>query len=845
MKNKKFIAKSFLTLAMSVSMIAAGATLAVNKTAKADETNGTVIAASELSKDIRAVYDAFDVNPLISGNSTQSDYYDTFKKAYTVEYVQNATVNGQTVSGLRFTIDTNLSGKRVTVIQPSSLKIDTSALSWDTSMFGFVMESRENKTGVGFELGPTLIGEDGQGFRLKVYESDIKNGERSAIRAYVVNGASNNGVTTDVNSSDGGTDVGGYYGANYVYAPSVRKWVGNTYVDTFAESATAPFNFYYDNATNVAYCDASGDGSNTGWHLIRMFSEDPANYATHASPFPSEAGKSYGTGTGEATKFLGFKNNSARLGIRLIHGAGIGKYSFILTSYAGLDLTNPQNTVAAEKATLQLKDFGVQANGYKMVAGGEVKLPEAHFANALTHEYVKDFVGQVKVYKARRSSGMEYTAWGATVTADELGEPVATGLTAGANYTFADAGDYTLEYVTEDGNKLYVDVNAIENVDKTVNFSGLNATVDKTTAKIGDEITVTPSAGYTLYGYGIATPRAKITIGTTVKYVDLVDGKFTVTFDMIDGENLNVEAAAYSKAVNLTIFTKPFGEGNDSVHYTLYEGVPSTYYDGANINGAVNVSGFKFTYGLVGDAWKMNLVSELGNFGYAVEINDGETVSKHVYKTGVAIDNSFDVKGNVTIRPVRLSVSAVENSAKAYLKGGNINVSMEYKIPVAQWDNFIDAVGNCTGEIDVKGVFDKGEKPTGRPYNYANGVTFKVDLQKVTVREIGGTNYYIIRLECANLKIENVNKKYYFGIWLLLNCGNGGQVLETDINGKYLWTEVDMKTEVEKLYNKYIKTTAPEDHHTTVTVNGTKYYSYISEASTVKLVEYHLMTLSA
>ena len=45
--------------------------------------------------------------------------------------------------------------------------------------------------------------------------------------------------------------------------------------------------------------------------------------------------------------------------------------------------------------------------------------------------------------------------------------------------------------------------------------------------------------------------------------------------------------------------------------------------------------------------------------------------------------------------------------------------------------------------------------------------------------------------------------------------------------------------------NKYIKTTAPEDHHTTVTVNGTKYYSYITEASTVKLVEYHLMTLSA
>ena len=154
----------------------------------------------------------------------------------------------------------------------------------------------------------------------------------------------------------------------------------------------------------------------------------------------------------------------------------------------------------------------------------------------------------------------------------------------------------------------------------------------------------------------------------------------------------------------------------------------------------------------------------------------------------------------------------------------------------------VDAHAN---EIDVKGVFDKGEKPTGRPFNYANGVTFKVDLQKVTEREIGGTNYYIIRLECANLKIENVNEKYYFGISLLLNCGNGGQIIVNDPSGAFLWTEVDMKTEVEKLYNKYIKTTAPEDHHTTVTVNGTEYYSYITAASTTKLVEYYRMTLSA
>lgn len=460
-KVKGFFISS-LTAIVAVCGVAFGVTYK-NAAVKADETNGTVIASSELSKDVRAVYDAFNGNPLISGNSNQADYYSAYKSAYKVEYVQNATVNGKTVSGLRFAINAALSGKRVTVIQPNLLKINTSALSWNTPLFGFMMESRANKTDVGFELGPTLIGEDEQGFRLKVYESDIKNSERSAIRAYVVNGASNNGVTTDVNHYNGGTDVGGYYGAGYVYSTSVRKWVGNSYVDTFAESATAPFNFYYDNATNVAYCDASGDGYNTGWHLIRMFSEDPANYATHESPFPTEAGKSYGTGTGEATKFLGFKNNSARLGIRLIHGAGIGSYSFILTSYAGLDLTNPQNTLATTT-----NNFGVETENRTLavkhgcvtsaVVGTEAKLPELNYVNRITGDVMSGecSVTAVNVYKARRSSGMEYTAYGATVTADELGGVVAT-VPYGGSYTFSEVGDYTLEYVSGSGVKTYFD----------------------------------------------------------------------------------------------------------------------------------------------------------------------------------------------------------------------------------------------------------------------------------------------------------------------------------------------------------------------------------------------------
>lgn len=799
MKNKKFIAKSFLTLAMSVSMIAAGATLAVNKTAKAAD-------GITLSSDIQKIIN--DINA-----SSPSEF--------SAEYVKDLTIpdgNG-TVSGVRVSI--LVSGD--TTNKKILSDIDVNGLTKDDSFLGIVFDNFGSTPD--FYIGMSDLNGDVNFMKLNTIGGDSKANPRGrmAIRKFI--GGSWKGEFNIYSSYHG-------YGVNSHPYPAVAY-------SRQAYTAT-PCNIYYDNGLNVLLADKalnSHDGVENS-KVVELLNVQPNMYANYADPITGEA--LVNSTVSSVNLIEGYSYNSVGLNVRSI--SGLDK-SFIITNLAGLDLTDPNAAYTADNASLQLKDYSLQLSAHTVIAGAEAKIPEAHFASRITNAYVADFAGTVNVYgKKRASAAAEYGSYGyayATAEAD-LGAAIATGLTAGANYTFATPGDYTLEYVSDSGDKLYVDVNAIENTPKAVALTAANASVDKQEVAIGDKITVTPSAGYTLYGFGSVAPRAKITIGTNVKYVDIVDGKFTVTADMLDGDELKLSVAAYSSTVNLTVFTKPFDEGNDSVPYTLYEGVPSTYYDGANNDGTVNVSGFKFTYGLVDDAWKMKLVNELGNFGYAIEINDGETVSKHVYKTGVEASNAFDVKGNVTIRPVRLSVSAVENSAKAYLKGGNINVSMEYKIPVAQWDNFIVAVGNCTGEIDVKGVFDKGVKPTGRPYKNTDGVTFKVDLQKVTVREIGGTNYYIIRLECANLKIENVNKKYYFGMWLLLSCGNGGQVLETDINGKYLWTEVDMKTEVEKLYNKYIKTTAPEDHHTTVTVNGTEYYSYITAASTAKIVEYYL-----
>lgn len=810
MKNKKFIAKSFLTLAMSVSMIAAGATLAVNKTAKAAD-------GITLSSDIQKI-----INDINASGASQ----------YSAEYVQNHTITnaGATVSGIRVTVKTNDDLIHRQLVP----NFDVNGLTKDDSLLGIVLDNDFTNTpdlylGMGDQSGAITYfhynssGQDGDGAprgRLSVRQVLSGNSWESDLNIY--------------------TDHHGFGLNQNPYPLCLYSRYGRT---------AEPFNIYYDNGLNVLLADKLTSATETST-VVKLLNVQPNAYAGYTDP---KTGSALTNSTlNNITMVEGFTNNAVSLRMRSISASG---KSFIITNLAGLDLTDPNAAYTAEKAPIQLVDYNAQTETVKVMAGVPAAVPAAHLASRITNAKVGDFTGTVKIYNNKRSSvSAEYGSYGyAYATAEEeLGAPVAT-VNAGAEYTFANPGNYTLEYVQGD-KKLYVDVNAAENTSKTINLTANNATIDKTEVLVGEQITVTPTEGYTLYGFGESSPRVRITVGKTFKYVALnSENKFTVTTDMLDGEELKVAAMAYNEIIGLTIYPKPVGEGDETVSYNLYKGVPSTMYpgsyDGGDYKGIVNVNGVKFTYTenvKYGElSYRMYFADEVGNFGYAVEINDGETVSKHVYKTGVAIDNSFDVKGNVIIRPVRLSVSAVENSAKAYLKGGNINVSMEYKIPVVQWDFFYEMVDAHANEIDVKGVFDKGEKPTGRPFNYANGVTFKVDLQKVTEREIGGTNYYIIRLECANLKIENVKQKYYFGISLLLNCGNGGQVLVNDPSGAFLWTEVDMKAEVEKLYNKYIKTTAPEDHHTTVTVNGTKYYSYITEASTVKLVEYHLMTLSA
>ena len=817
MKNKKFIAKTFLTLAMSVSMVAAGVTLAANKTVSAAD--GVAV-----SNDIQAIIDGINNNG---------------RNAFSAEYVKDYDYNGATLSGVRVTYNPQDKTADMTCLL---LLVKTSDLTHETNTMGYIITTETVGEREFANFHAYMASQDNQNYMFLSHTVDNDTNDSAAKPR----------ASTSVKISTDGLKTVTQHGLYYPNSPAYNFGVRGFRQVSLLGYATTPFNFQYDATLNAIYGDKKDtDGHQTNkMRFMRALNLAPQNYSSFTDPVSGTKLSDY-TGTNAYAPLSGF-GNYAYLGFRCNLMTGKTSGSFILTAYAGLDLTDPQAKFTADNAALQLKGDNAKLQKQSVIADMQTVIPEAHFSSRITNETLAEFTGDVKVYKAARSD--KYAVYGSVgydKTAEELGTAVVT-VTAGSEYTF-DAGDYTLEYVQGD-KKLYVDVTAAENTEKSVAFSGTNATVDKQTAKIGDVVTVTPAAGYTLYNFGAATPSVRVTVGSVKKVITLDENNaFTVTGDMFDGDELKLEAAAYTKTYALTLFTKPAGEGEDSVTYTLYEGVPSSMYDGAydgsGYTGLVTLSGFKFTYRDIGGVWKMHIATNLGNYGYSVTTlaEDSSAVQSHVCKTGSDPTNAFAVTGNLIIRPLRITVSAVENSAKAYFKNGNINVSMEYKIPVAQWDSFMSAVGDQTGQLDVQGLFENGAAATDRPFKHATATTvkFAIDLTKVTARDIDGTNYYIVRLECANLKIENVGKKYYFGMYMLFTCNNGGQVLETGADGKYLWTEVDMKSQIGALYNKYIKTAAPEGHHTTVTVNGTNYYSYISKASTEKLVEYYLASQGA
>ena len=437
--------------------------------------NAAVKAADGLSDDVQAIIDGINLN-----GQTQ---------AITAEYVENAVVanaGGATVSGIRVTYGSNTDAQ-----QNVTAFFDGNGLSASDKIAGYVFDtavtgSNSMYTGFGDVHGTKYYMLNG------THDGDSAENPQSwlTLRYY--------------------SPLSSYqykYGATF--AP-YHKTLGvgssssaNIVASRGAYTAT-PFNVYYDNGKNVLLCDKKGE---TDSGVLLLYNVSPSDYNKYTHPVTGETLVS-SSKTG-VDKVEGFDYNRMQFVTRTIDATG---NSYVLTSFAGLDLTNKAAAYTAENAPIQLVDYESQLGVNSVIIDDVYNIPAAHLASRITNAKVADFTGTVNVYSGRRSStAAEYGSYGyAYATAEqELGAPIKTGLTAGAEYAFPAAGDYTLEYVQGD-KKLYVDVAAVKlSEDVKAIVAAINGSVNEYNASSGSV-----SAEYVSnYNYnGVKLSGIKVTV---------------------------------------------------------------------------------------------------------------------------------------------------------------------------------------------------------------------------------------------------------------------------------------------------------------------------------------------
>lgn len=437
--------------------------------------NAAVKAADGLSDDVQAIIDGINLN-----GQTQ---------AITAEYVENAVVanaGGATVSGIRVTYGSNTDAQ-----QSVTAFFDGNGLSASDKIAGYVFDtavtgSNSMYTGFGDVHGTKYYMLNG------THDGDSAENPQSwlTLRYY--------------------SPLSSYqykYGATF--AP-YHKTLGvgssssaNIVASRGAYTAT-PFNVYYDNGKNVLLCDKKGE---TDSGVLLLYNVSPSDYNKYTHPVTGETLVS-SSKTG-VDKVEGFDYNRMQFVTRTIDATG---NSYVLTSFAGLDLTNKAAAYMAENAPIQLVDYESQLGVNSVIIDDVYNIPAAHLASRITNAKVADFTGTVNVYSGRRSStAAEYGSYGyAYATAEqELGAPIKTGLTAGAEYAFPAAGDYTLEYVQGD-KKLYVDVAAVKlSEDVKAIVAAINGSVNEYNASSGSV-----SAEYVSnYNYnGVKLSGIKVTV---------------------------------------------------------------------------------------------------------------------------------------------------------------------------------------------------------------------------------------------------------------------------------------------------------------------------------------------
>ncbi len=490
-----------------------------------------------------------DIQKIIDGYATRT--YSGIKM--NVEYVENQTLNNGTtgINGIKFTIENIGSVEYEGELYPN-FTVDVSSFTGNDAYWGAIYAPDG--------------GNQSAHERMEVYLRNVD--EKYALSARTgFDGTQTFRVWKSGYGQNGVGTIGVY---NPTDASKVYNFnTGKTYAKTDG-SMTKPFNYYYDYATNVVYKDTSNGNGVDGvdaidkYRLGQILNLNPTNFGSVDSSLiePYSAGVTLRNYTGAATQFPfeGLRNGKAYIGFR--PNIKVGKsMSFILTSYAGLDLTNKNNTFGEDCKVL----FAENDNAFK---GVDYTIPTAEFTTPFGDEITTaQFDGKVNVYKGSRAYKFAYGSIGASVAsiANDTGLTVTeyVNKSVGDKIIFDEAGVYTLEYVDNQGYTAYKTVNVTFDPEAT-NVIG-SVTIDDLLSNLqADGVTFTKNSSVEASGSG-------------------------VTFNGVKVDVTNNTVVNYAKPINLQSFF--YNTKSDNAPIIGLVPTPNTAYTGGNIPTTIEAYG--------------------------------------------------------------------------------------------------------------------------------------------------------------------------------------------------------------------------------------------------------------
>ena len=776
----------------------------------------------KLYVDVVAITLSEDVKAIVAAINGSVNEYNASSGSVSAKYVSNYNYNGVKLSGIKVTV----SGASDALYLPMLVKI--SDLTYNDNTLGYFMTPAVQGTNDLGGFHAYLVSADKNRAIAVEHGLDSDNADTASLpRAY-----------TNIRVFENGWGSGRYFGLyndNSTTYPFGTRGIRGVSLNGYAK---VPFNISYDASLNAMFGDINAStGHPTGniTRFMRAFGVSPSDYPNYVDPTTKKNLKVNGSANYSAFTGLG---EYAYIGFRPLLKSGVESASFVITSYAGVDLTNPSATADNVISALKAK------NVYTDALNKEINVPEINTENRITSAPAADvFDGTVTVYKGvREDKYVKYGSWGAESLAfPQKGGEAVNGLTylgvaENGVYTFTEGGNYTLVYASSSGEteikEVYVPANTY-----TLKINAFNAKLTDedgnlletgATVYSGQTVKVVPNEGYTLFNVGTLT-SAGILIGDKDNanmsgaygnYRVLSNGSYVIQESdesTVDVGVIDIGIAAYKTKYNVKFYKnapEDATQGAGGVRdFPVYKDVPADYTVDDRLYCVYDPTVFKPTKGVArwygNFGWDGNVLS-LGDynwfseynaasgdayakpqlFGYKVTYAEGSAKTSAVYKLGGNYQPTVD--SDVTVEAAYLR-SFVEYSTAKIETNGTIGLSVKLGISKPDYDRFTRMLGGETA-FDMNAVITTGTVLDGLGAGRKNAFHVTIDnpsgcvqaaINRTAVKTetYNGKEYYVYTVKGVNIPKENYAKDYVFGGYIQYNCPNGGQVVRFGQDG--------------------------------------------------------------